>query len=52
MDYVVKTDDGKELVIEVGNVSESKKRLEAYYNALLQYNCQSEDAQTSVFDIR
>ncbi len=44
-DFVVTTEDGKELVIEMNNPSDSKKRIEAYYNALFKKD-QNEDAHT------
>ncbi len=46
MDYMITTEDGKKLVIENGNSSDSKKRIAVYYNALIQHNSKSENSQT------
>ncbi len=35
MDYVITTEDGRTIVIETSKASESKQRLGAYYNALI-----------------
>ena len=46
VDYIIRTEDGGEFVIETNDPGTSRKRLEAYYNALLQHDAKAEDEQT------